>query len=196
MKRLWLVSAVACPLLLPCGAFAQPTPSYRVDHVEAGVLGEFYRVNQTGTNLFGVGARLGFNVASLLQLEAETTYDFSVIFTENFSNGTFQRSNMRRIDGLFGPKLQTNRGPVRLFLTAKGGATSFGFSSAPATVGTFFSEVSNLRTSDVIGEFYPGGGAEAFFGPIGLRFDVGDEIYFSSGAHNNLRMTFGPAIRF
>jgi hypothetical protein len=26
--------------------------------------------------------------------------------------------------------------------------------------------------------------------------DVGDEIYFQNGAHNNLRITFGPSIRF
>jgi hypothetical protein len=25
---------------------------------------------------------------------------------------------------------------------------------------------------------------------------VGDEIYFQSGAHNNLRITVGPSIRF
>jgi hypothetical protein len=48
----------------------------------------------------------------------------------------------------------------------------------------------------VVGAVYPGGGIEAYLGPIGLRIDVGDEIYFQSGAHNNLRLTFGPSIRF
>ncbi len=44
--------------------------------------------------------------------------------------------------------------------------------------------------------FYPGGGIEAYLGPVGLRLDVGDEIYFRGGAHNNLRVTFGPHMRF
>jgi hypothetical protein len=43
---------------------------------------------------------------------------------------------------------------------------------------------------------YPGGGVEFFLGPIGIRMEVGDEIYFNDGAHNNLRATFGPQIRF
>jgi hypothetical protein len=37
---------------------------------------------------------------------------------------------------------------------------------------------------------------EGHLGPIGLRLDVGDEIYFNSGAHHNLSMAFGPYIRF
>ena len=43
---------------------------------------------------------------------------------------------------------------------------------------------------------YPGGGVEAFAGPIGLRVEVGDEIYMNNGANNNLRVTFSPSIRF
>jgi hypothetical protein len=34
------------------------------------------------------------------------------------------------------------------------------------------------------------------WGAIGLRADVGDEIYFNNGTHNNLRVTFGPTFRF
>jgi hypothetical protein len=69
-------------------------------------------------------------------------------------------------------------------------------SSAPVTGGTFFSTVSNLRANNVDAVFYPGGGAEAFWGPFGLRLDAGDEIYFNNGARNNLRVAFGPTIRF
>jgi len=29
-----------------------------------------------------------------------------------------------------------------------------------------------------------------------LRLEVGDEIYFDDGTQNNLRVTFGPQIRF
>ena len=41
-----------------------------------------------------------------------------------------------------------------------------------------------------------GGGLEGPLGPVGIRFDIGDEMYFNSGTHNNLRIAFGPYIRF
>jgi hypothetical protein len=37
---------------------------------------------------------------------------------------------------------------------------------------------------------------EAFAGIVGLRAEVGDEIYFSNGANNNWKATVGPVIRF
>jgi hypothetical protein len=167
------------------------------DHVEVGVFGELFRVNQTKTNLAGLGARVSFNLTPLVQLEAESSYDFDQIFTETDVTGAvIQRTNFRAVHGLVGPKLQTNRGPVRLFLTAKGGAVGFHFDPGPATIGAFTSTIGNLRSRNVNGVFYPGGGAEAFWGPIGFRLDVGDEIYFNNGARNNLRVTFGPTIRF
>jgi hypothetical protein len=67
---------------------------------------------------------------------------------------------------------------------------------APATLGTFFSSVDGLRASNVNGVLYPGGGLMGHLGPIGLRLDVGDEIYFNHGTHNNLRVAFGPVFRF
>jgi hypothetical protein len=198
MKRLWfMIFAAAAVCLVAPGVFAQGTPTlHESDHAEAGIYGEYYRWDQTSTNLAGLGARLSFNVSPRVQLEAEMGYDFDQVFNEGFSNGSIQRTNARKLDGLFGPKFETNRGPVRLFLTVKGGGTSFGFDPRPATFSTFASTVDNLRFSNVNGVVYPGGGAEAFLGPIGLRVDVGDEVYFASGAHNNLRLTFGPTIRF
>ena len=178
-------------------SLAQYKAAGGLDHVEIGVFGELFRINQTDTNLAGVGARLSFNVLPLVQLEAESAYDFNQIFTETDPTGAFiQRTNMRAIHGLFGPKLQTNRGPVRLFLTAKGGAVGFHLDNGPATIGEFFSNVGSIRSQNVSGVFYPGGGAEAFLGPIGFRLDVGDEIYFNDRAHHNLRVTVGPTIRF
>ena len=50
-----------------------------------------------------------------------------------------------------------------------------------------------VRANDAV---YPGGGVEGFFGPVGLRLEVGDDIYFDNGARNNIRVTFGPTIRF
>ena len=66
------------------------------------------------------------------------------------------RSNLRLLHGSFGPKLQAP-GPVRLFVTAKGGLDDFGFSNAPATFGTFTGTVSRLRANNANAVFYPGG---------------------------------------
>jgi len=202
MKHLWTAPCLVLAglLLTPC-AFAQ----YHVgDHVELGVYGQYFRWHQEGDlGLAGVGGRISVNLTSNLQLEGETGYDFSQAFVEGFSapgsGGTVSfssRTNLRRVDGLFGPKLETNSGPVRLFVTAKGGAMAFLFDPRPATFNTYTSTLQDLRASDLVATLYPGGGVEAFFGPIGLRLDVGDEIYFSDGARNNLRITFGPSIRF
>lgn len=187
-------------IILAPGAFAQAryveNRSFN-EHANVGLFGELFRVNQNSVNLAGVGARLSVNLRPRFQLEAETSYDFDQIFTEVDTTGaTILRTSFRAVTGLFGPKLETNRGPVRLFLTVKGGAVGFHFGNGPATVGQFASTVSNLRAQDVSGAFYPGGGVEAFWGPFGLRFDVGDEMYFNSGVHHNLRATFGPTIRF
>ena len=58
------------------------------------------------------------------------------------------------------------------------------------------SALTGIRTSSLNAAIYPGGGVEASLGPVGLRFELGDEIYLNNGAHNNLRITFGPMLRF
>ena len=37
---------------------------------------------------------------------------------------------------------------------------------------------------------------EGHLGPIGLRMETGDEVYFAGHAHNNVRVAFGPFLRF
>jgi hypothetical protein len=178
------------------------------NHVEIGIFGDYFRLGETrgpslsgtgATSFGGVGARLSINVSRRWQIEPEMNYDFAESFSEGFTgpSGTgFSTSRLRILHGMIGPKLQTGGGAFRAFVTVKGGGDDFMFSSAPVTFSTFASSVSGLRTNNVVGVVYPGGGMEACLGPIGLRIDVGDEIYFESGAHNNLRVTFGPSIRF
>jgi hypothetical protein len=182
-------------LLFVPGAFAQSEG----DHFNAGLYGNFLRFEPGGVNLAGVGARVSVNIFPVVQFEAESAYDFEQAYSSRFNgpNGTVSiaTTNFRSVDALFGPKLQTNKGPVRLFVTAKGGFINFLVSSAPATVGTFTNSF-GVSGGNAYGVFYPGGGAEAFWGPIGLRVDIGDEIYFNNGGHNNLKVTFGPTIRF
>jgi hypothetical protein len=88
------------------------------------------------------------------------------------------------------------RHAIQPFVTLKGGFVDFRIDSAPATLGTFFSTVSGFRSNAVNGVLYPGGGLQGHLGPVGLRLDVGDEIYLNHGTHNNLRVAFGPVFRF
>ena len=197
MKYLACFAVALASFVIVPGAFAQEVP----DHVNLGVFGNYVRLSDDDLNLAGVGARVSVNVLPMVQLEAESSYEFDQAFATGFVNSSsgsasIGRTNVRMLDGLFGPKLMTNRGPVRLFVTAKGGFDNFNISNSPATFGTVGNTFAGLRGSNIYGVFYPGGGAEAFFGPIGLRVDVGDEIYFQNGGHNNLRISFGPTIRF
>jgi hypothetical protein len=171
------------------------------DHIEAGAFADYFHLSQTHTNFGGLGARLGFRVYSHVKLEGEMSYDFDQAFTEGFTNTgtgvlTIQRTGMRILHGEFGPKVELGHGVIRPFVTLKGGFINFRLNNAPATFSTFVSSVDNLRRSNVDGVLYPGGGLEGHLGPLGLRLDVGDEIYFNHGSHNNLRVAFGPYIRF
>jgi hypothetical protein len=207
MKRFFL-------FLMTGGLLFAVLPTVRAqdnaNHVEVGIFGDYFRLGETkgpslagtgATSFGGVGARVSINLSRRWQIEPEMNYDFAASFSEGFTGpaGTtagFSTSTLRILHGMIGPKIQTGGGAFRAFLTVKGGADNFMFSSAPVTFSTFTSSVAGLRANSVVGVVYPGGGIEAYLGPIGLRIDAGDEIYFQNGAHNNLRITFGPSIRF
>jgi hypothetical protein len=198
MKSILCTIGVLC--LFSPAAFAQAGEGGK-DHGETGVYANYFLLDKSNTSFAGIGGRLSANATRYLQLEGEVGWNFGQAFREGFTNSgigtvTIQRSNLRLLDGLFGPKVQTNRGPVRLFFTVKGGFVNFRFDRRPATFATFASSVQNLRDDNVNGVLYPGGGGEGFLGPVGLRLDIGDEIYFNNGAHHNLRVAFGPHIRF
>jgi hypothetical protein len=195
MKRVVFLLLFMGGWLVP-GALAQDN-----EHVQVGVFADYFHLSQTDNNMVGLGGRASFVVYKRIKLEGEMAYDFSQAFTEGFtdnSNGNviFQRTDLRVLHGLFGPRINLGSHRIQPFVTAKGGFINFRLDDAPATLGTFTSSVSGLRRNDLIGSFYPGGGLEGHVGPIGLRFDIGDEMYFTNGTHHNLRMTFGPVIRF
>ena len=195
MKRLALLLLLGTGLVP--AAFAQET-----DHLQVGAYADYFGLKQTKTNFAGLGARVGLPATKSINFEGEINYDFDQAFTEGFTNTTtgsilLQRSGLRVVHGLFGPKI--NLGGVRgitPFLTLKGGFINFNFDQRPATVSTFVSSVDNLRASNVSGVLSPGAGLEGRLGPVGLRFDIADEMYFSRGTHGNLRIAFGPFIRF
>jgi hypothetical protein len=175
-------------------------PVASAQHVEIGAYGDYLHVSQTDANLAGLGGRLGFNVSPVLEFEAQMSYDFEQTFSEGFTSSGIEsvgtaKSNLQVLQGLFGPKIESH-GPVKVFLTVKGGFIHFNLGQESGNFPGAVSTIENLRANNVSGMLYPGGGLEASLGPIGLRLDVGDDIYFNSGAHHNLSVSLGPVIHF
>lgn len=173
------------------------------DHVEVGVFADYFgfRATEPVKNFLGVGARVGFNMNRNVQLEAEMAYDFKRNFTNVCSTNnvdcigsTTVNSSLRTLHGLVGPKFQTGSGPVRFFVTGKVGFDNFTIDNRNAPVG--FTSAVGLDRGRTDFAVYPAVGVEAFAGPLGLRLEAGDEVYFDNGGHNNLRVTFGPQLRF
>ena len=170
--------------------------------VETGVFIDYLSISQTSTDNFGIGGRFGYRVHHNVMLEGELAYDYGINFDEayrNISNGdiaAIERTSIGVTHGLFGPTLEPAKGGFRPFVTLKGGFVDFRFSTSLLPYSNLASAILGIRTSRLNAAIYPGGGLEASLGPVGLRFELGDEIYFNNGGHNNLRITFGPIIRF
>jgi hypothetical protein len=146
----------------------------------------------------GLGGRGAVNVHPHVQLAAEMAYDFKRDFATTFSNGITSdliTSRVRPLTALFGPKFQTS-GPVRFFVTTKVGLINFSTSVNEGIPSGFMGAVNGITAGDTKFAFYPGAGVEGFLGPIGLRLEAGDDLYFDNGTRNNLRVTFGPQFRF
>jgi hypothetical protein len=188
-------------LLLTVCLFAA-VPLFAQTRVEAGVFLDYLSISQTSTNNFGLGARFGYRIHRAVMLEGELAYDYGINFDEaylNITNGNIaaiERTSIGVTHGLFGPKLQPGGGGFRPFVTLKGGFVDFRLSPSLLPYSDVASTVFGLRTSSLNTAIYPAAGLEATLGPVGLRLEAGDEIYFNQGAHNNLRITFGPILRF
>ncbi len=197
MKRF----AILCALVLCFAAFA-PTGSAQSkddkNHGNLGVYLDFTRLQPADLNMFGVGARVGFNIRRHVVLEGEMAYDFERNKTQTINTGiitTTVRSNLRMLHGLGGLKIQTT-GPVRIFGLLKGGFVNFGV-GGPVTAGAINNQINNIVDGDTNAVFYPGGGIEFNHGWLGFRVEAGDEIMFlNQGTRNNFRATVGPQIRF
>ena len=191
-------------IILTSLLFAAPTlvaaqESGRSDHAEVGIFAEYFRFGDPGptSNYIGLGGRAAFNVHPNVQIEAEMGYDFERNYTSTFSNGVTTatvQSRLRTLHGLFGPKFQTGSGPIRLFVTGKVGFENFTLSNQGAPTG--FQTAVGLANGATYFAVYPGGGIEAFAGPIGVRAEIGDNIFMNNGVHNNMRVSFGPQFRF
>jgi len=186
-------------LFLAVPALLAQDRSERTDHAEVGVFAEYFRFSDPGpdSNYLGLGGRAAFNVRPSVQIEAEMGYDFERNYTSTFSNGVTTAtvaSRLRTLHGLFGPKFQTGSGPFRVFLTGKVGFENFMVTNQGAPTG--FATQVGLGSGATYFAVYPGGGIEAFAGPIGVRAEIGDNIFFNNGVHNNMRISFGPQFRF
>jgi hypothetical protein len=189
-------------LLLFLAGWLVPLASAQ-DHFQVGAFADYFRVSQTKTNMAGFGGRAAIKALPFVMLEAELSYDFKQAFAEGFTDHstvpptvTVVNSNLKVLHGLFGPKIMAGHGAIRPFLTIKGGFVNFRLDPRPGSFATFTSSVDNLRSNNVSGTFYPAGGLQGHIGPVGLRLEAGDEIYFAGGKHQNLRVSFGPFIRF
>jgi hypothetical protein len=170
--------------------------------VEAGIFLDYLGISQTNTDNFGVGGRFGYRIHRKVMIEGELAYDYGINFHEayrNITNGNItaiERTSIGVTHGLFGPTLQPDKGRFRPFVTLKGGFMDFRLSPSLLPLSTVESTLLGIRTSSLNVAMYPGAGVEASLGPVGLRLEFGDDLYFNNGAHNNLRITFGPILRF
>lgn len=191
MKRFALLLFLASWLVPPASA---------QDHFQVGAYGDYFRIDQTGTNMAGLGGRVGYKMFSHVMFEGEMSYDFDQGFVERcVSTGctvTVANSDLKVLHGLGGFKFIGSRHAIRPFLVLKGGFINFQMNPKPASFGQFTSSVENLRANNVSGVFYPGAGVEGHLGPVGLRLEAGDEIYWTGKPHHNVRIAFGPFIRF
>jgi Outer membrane protein beta-barrel domain len=197
MKRIIFLLVLSCSLALPSAVKAQSSDA---DHFEVEVFADYLNLSTTDPhiNFIGVGGRAALNVHPNVQLEGEMSYDFERNYTSVFTNGVtsqFVQTSLRPLTALFGPKFQTSSGPFRAYVTGKLGFVNFSVSDQNVPSG-FVGALGGVQTGDTRFAMYPGGGVEGFWGPFGLRLEAGDEIYFDNGTHNNLKVTFGPAIRF
>jgi hypothetical protein len=194
----------------PPPQYVQNSPHHGFDnnHGSIGVYGDLFRVKPAGgnsVNFVGLGARVGFNVHPNIALEGEMSYDFAKNYTAlntGDNSGTLSSttvsSRTRPLTALFGPKFQFGTsGPFRAFVTGKVGFTEFSHSSTTTVSGdTFSNAFDQFGGGTTHFAAYPGGGIEGFFGPLGLRLEAGDQMYFNNGTYNNLRVTFGPELSF
>ncbi|HEY3705004.1 MAG TPA: hypothetical protein VGL22_08080 [Terracidiphilus sp.] len=205
--RILQFAGLAAALALPfCGSAQMQRAgenSHTYNHGEVTAFGDYFRFAPSGhsaTNFVGLGGRVGFNIHPNVAIEGEMAYDFERNFTTlNSSGGTTTTvvTGVRPLTGLFGPRFQFGTsGPFRAFVTGKAGFLEMSTSNKSPSTGSFSNALDQFGGSGTHFAAYPGGGIEAFFGPLGLRAEAGDEIYLSNGAHNNLKIMVGPTLRF
>ena len=192
-------------LLLTLGRALPAAAESHDDHERgtAGVYLDYTRLQDSDSNLFGVGARIGINAHKHFAFEGEFTYDFArestttSCFGSGCTFGIFEvlKSNTHAFHGLFGPKVQTG-GRLRLFAEVKGGFVHFGTETIQTVQGNpLFIPVTG-SSSETHGALFPGGGVEFLKTRWGVRLEAGDEIFWRASATHNFKLMVGPVFRF
>jgi hypothetical protein len=201
MKKIMWLAMVALLIAAPSWLAAQEGGA-DYDHGSVGIFADYMRFSPGArtTNFVGFGARAGFHASKHVAIEGEMNYDFERNFTTICNNcvggsTTFTTTRLRPLTGLFGPKFETP-GPFKFFVTGKVGFINFTTTGAAVTPGTVGNAISGVGGGGTHFAMYPGAGFEGFWGPFGLRLEAGDEVYLNHGTFNNLRVTFGPQLRF
>jgi hypothetical protein len=192
-----IVLMISCATGVLAQEFPQPAP---IDHWEVGLFVDGFRLRRVSprVNFIGVGGRAGYYFSRRFALEAEVSYDWERTFNTVYTNG-FTNLNVNTpvhlLHGLGGPRFDITTGRLRLFAEFKAGFVQFGpFTQNPGP--GFTNTIGEVTLNETRPAVFPGGGVEATFGRFGLRFDIGDDLYFRNGRHTNIKATFGPTFRF
>ena len=185
--RVFLIAVLTAPLV----SSAQ--------HIELGAFMNYDRQEHLAVapdNLFGVGGRIDFYFTRNLQFELESAYDFKYPkFIADNTGTTLVLTNTEL--GIFhanaGFRVQTAGGA--LFGFVKGGVNQYQVSSVSQILPLNLTSPQDRTFTK--GVLYPGAGLGFRAGPLGIRFDAGDEIIWIDGAaEHSFRLTFGPTFRF
>jgi hypothetical protein len=169
MNRCVPVLAVVCLIVVaPAGAQVRERPFEVGAQVVGASSGEF------DTTDVGIGARLAWNLSSLVGAEAEMSF-----FPEDLSSDrgpTFSRS---RIEGLFGATVGPVIGRIRPFAKVRPGFVMFRGAPRPFACVLIFPPplACSIATGDTVFALDFGGGVEVF--PSGwtfIRFDLSDRL--------------------
>lgn len=192
-----LVLLLVCAVVLVPYAKAQEEGS-----VQVGAFADYFRSGTTGTNMFGLGARLGLGLWSHTALEAEGAFDFNRGFTNSFTYGiggtpSYITSGVHTFHLFVGPRYTfLSESRIHPFVQLKAGFADFMFNNVPSGSTSVSNALQGLIQTNINPAILAGGGLEGKVGPIGLRLDVADEVYFNHGPQQGVRATFGPYIRF
>lgn len=199
MKRIAGLAILALAFLVPTLVMAQTE-----ERGEIGVYADYTRLQHANNaNFWGPAASIGFNLNRWVQLEANMGYQpaQTVTFTGVNTTGTIGSnaftSNIRLIEGMFGPKFQVPAGPFKAYVVLKGGFLNFNSSNRNGGAVGFSNAVNHIVDGDTNGVFYPGAGVElGMKHGIGIRAEVGDMMYFDNGANGNLKFMIGPVFKW
>ncbi|MGE0407018.1 MAG: hypothetical protein AB7O65_12030 [Candidatus Korobacteraceae bacterium] len=185
MRRISLLVLLAL-MVAPFG-FAQES------RVGVGAFFDYFRLGNADQNFFGVGGRLAVNPHANVGVEFEAAHYFrrSVGDLSDLGDVNLVDPGIRITPALVGFTVHNNS-PVRVFGTLKGGILHFSTDDFNG-IGGFFDDFGDGTTR---GALYPAAGIELGSGRVGLRFEVGDMIYWLGGAQHNLRFNVGPQFRF